>query len=380
MINQDQITLAQATDPWGNPVASDEESSLLMQQDSSVLDPWGQSSSEPIPPQDSVATAGSWLDGIEQAPEVQNTLAEPFAAPWFDMRAIINDFVAVVVRQTRDFFDITKQPVEWVLDFFAWLLSSGLHPLIFILLFALLCWQLSGWKLAIGAVVGLVFLGAMNVWDEAMITLALVLSALFFCLIIGIPLGILMSKSDRFAGFLRPVLDAMQTTPAFVYLVPVVMLFGIGRIPGVIVTIIFSVPPLIRLTNLGIRQVPDDLVEASRSFGASARQILWRVQLPLATPTIMAGVNQALMLSLSMVVIASMIAVPGLGLMVLRGIGRLDVGLATVGGLAIVILAILLDRMTQSLGREARERGTRHWYQTGPIGWSLSLLQTLKSK
>jgi len=171
----------------------------------------------------------------------------------------------------------------------------------------------------------------------------------------------------------------MQTTPAFVYLVPVVMLFGIGRVPGVIVTIIFAVPPLIRLTNLGIRQVPEDLIEASRAFGASSRQILYRVQMPLATPTIMAGVNQTLMLALSMVVIASMIAVPGLGLMVLRGIGRLDVGLATVGGIGIVILAIVLDRMTQALGQDARTRGTRHWYESGPAKWVTGLLKKRKT-
>ncbi|HEY5719764.1 MAG TPA: ABC transporter permease subunit, partial [Gammaproteobacteria bacterium] len=138
--------------------------------------------------------------------------------------------------------------------------------------------------------------------------------------------------------------------------------------PGVVVTIIFALPPLIRLCNLGIRQVPGDLVEAARSFGASPRQLLFKVQLPLAMPTIMAGVNQTLMLALSMVVIASMIAVGGLGQMVLRGIGRLDMGLATVGGIGIVLLAIILDRITQALGQDARSRPTRNWYQAGPVG------------
>ena len=158
----------------------------------------------------------------------------------------------------------------------------------------------------------------------------------------------------------------MQTTPAFVYLVPVVMLFGIGNVPGVIVTIIFALPPLVRLTNLGIRQVRPDLIEAARAYGASPWQMLTKVQLPLAMPSIMAGVNQSLMLSLSMVVIASMIAVGGLGQMVLRGIGRLDMGLATVGGLGIVLLAITLDRFTQALGQP--QRGSRHWWQRGPVG------------
>jgi glycine betaine/proline transport system permease protein len=167
-----------------------------------------------------------------------------------------------------------------------------------------------------------------------------------------------------------------------VYLVPIVMLFGIGNVPGVIVTIIFAVAPVIRLTNLGIRQVPADLIEASQSFGASERQMLFKVQLPLAMPTIMAGVNQTLMLSLSMVVIASMISVGGLGLMVLRGIGRLDIGLATVGGIGIVILAIILDRMTQSLGRSNRERGVGAWYTKGPVGlmMKLKIILTFKAK
>jgi len=153
----------------------------------------------------------------------------------------------------------------------------------------------------------------------------------------------------------------------------VVMLFGIGNVPGVIVTIVFALPPLVRLTTLGIRQVRPDLIEAARAYGASPWQLLTKVQLPLAMPSIMAGINQALMLSLSMVVIASMIAVGGLGQMVLRGIGRLDMGLATVGGLGIVLLAITLDRITQSLGQSSR--GARHWWQTGPAGMVWRLVQ-----
>ena len=172
-----------------------------------------------------------------------------------------------------------------------------------------------------------------------MVTLALVLTALLFCIVIGLPLGIWLARSPRAAKIIRQLLDAMQTTPAFVYLVPIVMLFGIGNV-----------------------------IEASRSFGASPRQMLFKVQLPLAMPTIMAGVNQTLMLALSMVVIASMIAVGGLGQMVLRGIGRLDMGLATVGGVGIVILAIILDRLTQAVGRDSRSRGNRRWYTTGPVG------------
>ncbi|MFA0677515.1 ABC transporter permease subunit, partial [Vibrio sp. 10N.222.51.A6] len=209
--------------------------------------------------------------------------------------------------------------------------------------------------------------------SEAMTTLSLVMTSVFFCLLIGLPMGIWLARSNTAAKFVRPILDAMQTTPAFVYLVPIVMLFGIGNVPGVVVTIIFALPPVVRLTILGIQQVPEELIEAGHSFGASKKQMLYRIQLPLALPTIMAGVNQTLMLSLSMVVIASMIAVGGLGQMVLRGIGRLDMGLAAVGGLGIVILAILLDRITQVLGVNAGNTKLR-WYHMGPVSLVLKAL------
>jgi glycine betaine/proline transport system permease protein len=237
-----------------------------------------------------------------------------------------------------------------------------------VIVMGLLAWEAGGRRLGIGAVISLIVVGLIGARAEAMVTLALVLTSVFFCLVIGLPTGIWLARSDRAAAAVRPALDAMQTTPAFVYLVPVVMLFGIDNVPGVVVTIIFALPPLIRLTNLGIRQVPADLVEAARSFGASKRQLLFKVQLPLAMPTIMAGVNQTLMLALSMVVIASMIAVGGLGQMVLRGIGRLDMGLATIGGVGIVLLAIILDRMTQAVGQSDRDKPTRHWYEAGPVG------------
>ena len=237
----------------------------------------------------------------------------------------------------------------------------------------LLAWQLAGARLAIGTLVSLLVLAVLGIWPETMVTLSLVLTSLFFCIVLGLPLGIWLANSDRAERFVRPVLDAMQTTPAFVYLVPVVMLFGIGNVPGVIVTIIFALAPLVRLTSLGIRQVRPDLVEAARAYGASPWQMLTKVQMPLAMPSIMAGINQSLMLSLSMVVIASMIAVGGLGLMVLRGIGRLDMGLATVGGLGIVILAILLDRITQTMGQS--DRKSLRWHQRGPVGLLRRLMQ-----
>ena len=178
--------------------------------------------------------------------------------------------------------------------------------------------------------------------------------------------GEVLIKNERIEKILRPFLDAMQTTPSFVYLIPIVMLFGVGNVPGIIVTIIFALPPLVRLTNLGMRQVPSDVVEATYAFGATEKQLLFKVKIPLALRTIMTGINQTLMMSLSMVVVASMIAVGGLGQMVLRGIGRLDIGQAAVGGVGIVLLAISLDRLTQAMGSSSRIRGTRHWYDRGP--------------
>ncbi len=277
----------------------------------------------------------------------------------------INQGLTWTVDHFRPAFQAVRAPVDATLGGVHALLT-GLPTLGMVAVVGLLAWQFAGRALALGAVVSLLLVAMLGIWQEAMVTLSLVLTSLAFCLVLGLPLGILLASSDRAQRLLRPALDAMQTTPAFVYLVPVVMLFGIGNVPGVVVTIVFALPPLVRLTNLGLRQVRPDLVEAARAYGASPVQMLWKVQLPLALPSIMAGVNQALMLSLSMVVIASMIAVGGLGQMVLRGIGRLDMGLATVGGLGIVLLAITLDRITQALGQP--KRGSRHWWQTGPVG------------
>ena len=283
----------------------------------------------------------------------------------------INDGLGWFVTHFRPAFQALRQPVDALLGGVE---AALLYPptLVMIGLLSLLAWQIAGGRLAVATLASLLGLGLLGIWGESMTTLSLVLTALFFCVLIGLPLGIWLARSDRANQLVRPLLDAMQTTPAFVYLVPVVMLFGIGNVPGVIVTIIFALPPLVRLTNLGIRQVRPDLIEAAQAYGASPWQLLTRVQLPLAMPSIMAGINQALMLSLSMVVIASMIAVGGLGLMVLRGIGRLDMGLATVGGLGIVILAIVLDRLTQALTRT--ERHGAAWHQRGPIGLLRRLL------
>ena len=266
------------------------------------------------------------------------------------MEQWIGDFIQWLTTNYRSVFQGIKVPVEVVLDniqfFLVWL-----HPVVFLFLFGLLAWRIAGWRVAMFSFVGMVFLGYLGVWQQAMVTLAMVLSALVFCTIVGIPMGVLAARNNTCETIIRPVLDVMQTIPTFAYLVPVVMLFSIGNVSGVIATIIFSLPPLIRLTNLGIRQVPQDLVEASIAFGSTPWQTLKDVQFPLALPTIMAGLNQTLMLSLSMVVIASMIGAKGLGDPVRSGINNLQPGLAAVGGVGIVMLAIILDRITQSLAQ-----------------------------
>lgn len=300
------------------------------------------------------------------------SILDPFQAMTIPLGDWVESTLNYLVHNYRGFFRAVRWPIDQVLGGIEYTLQS-IPPTIGILLSSLLGWQLAGPRMGWLCAVTLSLLGVIGVWSESMTTLALVLTSVFFCAVIGIPLGILCSRSDRLERMVRPALDAMQTLPAFVYLVPVVMLFGIGNVPGVLVTIVFAVPPLVRLTNLGIRQVPEDKIEAARAFGCTRRQMLMRVQLPLATSTIMAGVNQTLMLSLSMVVIASMISVGGLGQMVLRGIGRLDMGLATVGGIGLVLLAIFLDRLTQALGERTRSDPSLHWYHSGPVGLLLRL-------
>ncbi len=204
----------------------------------------------------------------------------------------------------------------------------------------------------------MLFIGGFGLWDLAMQTLAIVCGSVFVSLLVGIPLGILMAWNSTVESLVRPVLDAMQTMPSFVYLVPAMMFFGLGKVPALFATTIYAVPPIIRLTNLGLRQVPADVVEAGRAFGSTRLQILFKIQMPLATPTIMAGVNQTTMMALAMVVIASMIGARGVGEEVLIALGRLNVGQAFEAGVSIVILAIVLDRILQGFGKQ-REFGHR---------------------
>ena len=255
-----------------------------------------------------------------------------------------------LVEGYRWFFQGLKWPVEVTLTG----IEHGLqvvHPLLVVALFAFVAWRASGVKLAVMTIATLVLIGMLGHWEDTMTTLAMVFSSVVFCTIVGIPLGIIAGRNDKFEGYLRPVLDAMQTTPAFVYLVPIVMLFSIGNVAGVLATIVFALPPIIRLTSLGIRQVHPELVEAALAFGATNWQVLRKVQIPLALPTIMAGLNQTIMMALSMVVIAALIGAGGLGAPVILGLNTLDIGLATIGGLGIVLLAIILDRITQAMGK-----------------------------
>lgn len=262
----------------------------------------------------------------------------------------ITVFVDFLMDHGQDLFDL----ISLALDS----LTFGIEELLFlapaellIALFTAFSWWRGSLRFAIFTAASLVLIVGMDLWMETIETLALVIAATLISLAIGVPLGILAAAKDWAERLIRPVLDLMQTMPAFVYLIPSVMFFGLGKVPGVVATIVFAMPPAVRLTNLGIRQVPKELVEAGLAFGCSSWQLLTKVQLPAARPSIMAGINQTIMLALSMVVIASMIGAGGLGDTVLRGIQRLDVGLGFEGGIAVVILAIILDRLTQSFGK-----------------------------
>ncbi|TIO26756.1 ABC transporter permease subunit [Mesorhizobium sp.] len=299
-------------------------------------------------------------------------LFDPFASIDIPIQEWVNNGMAWVAANYREVFQSIKIPFQLLLNAVEQALLSC-PPTVLLVVVGLVAWQTGGAGVAVAVVVPLIVIGLIGMWIEAMTTLSLVLSCVLACLIIGIPLGILMSRSDKIQAGMRPVLDLMQTIPSFVYLVPVVMLFGIGKVPGAIVTMVYALPPVIRLTNFGIREVSADLVEAARAFGANDWQVLVKVQLPQARPAIMTGVNQTIMLALSMVVVSSMISVPGLGQMVLSGIGRLDLGQATVGGIGIVMLAIAIDRLSQSFAQTTRQRAG----VTGPGSRPLAILSFL---
>ncbi len=287
----------------------------------------------------------SMIGVIDKAlrPSTYGTLPLEDWVEWFVKDWLVPNF--------RPVFRSAQWPIDQVLQGLDTLLQS-VPFFIMVIIIALLALRFTSRGVTVFTIVALLLLEVLGIWPETMTTLAMTLTAVFFCAIIGIPLGIAAAASDRFESILRPILDIMQTIPPFVYLVPIVMLFGVGVVPGVIATIIFALPPIIRLTNLGIRQVRSEVVEAGYAFGATPREVLLDIQIPMAMRTIMAGLNQTLMLALSMAVIAALIGAGGLGLTVYTGLGRLDVGRAFLGGLGIVLLAIILDRITQGLGRQ----------------------------
>jgi len=250
--------------------------------------------------------------------------------------------------EQRPLFKKISAPIDTVLNSLDSLLNFIPFPII-LFIFIFFAFKTNGLKFAIFSFISLLFIDLVDLWSESMTTLAMIFTAVLFCMLIGIPLGIIASRSNTFEIILRPILDIMQTIPSFVYLIPVVMLFGVGLTPGVVATIIFALPPIIRLTNLGIRQVGKGFKEAGSSLGLTKFLILIKIEIPLSLKTIMAGVNQTLMLALSMVVIAALIGAGGLGLTVYIALGRLDVGSAVIGGTGIVILAIILDRITQKI-------------------------------
>lgn len=275
-----------------------------------------------------------------------NSFPEFVSIPLADWIDAIMDWL---LTQFGGFFDAIGHVLLMVLlyieRFFLWL-----PWWLVIVLVGVISWRIMRkWWMGLGMAALLVLIGSFGYWKLAMMTLGLTTAAVVVSLAVGIPVGITMAKSDFVESIVRPILDAMQTMPSFVYLIPALMLFGLGKVPALFATLIYSVPPVIRLTNVGIRQVSEEVIEAARAFGASSRQILFEVQIPLAVPSIMLGINQTTMMALAMVVIASMIGARGLGLEVLLAINRIEVGRGFEAGISIVFLAIIIDRITHAL-------------------------------
>lgn len=272
------------------------------------------------------------------------------------LRRAIDDGLNWVVRNWGDGFETAAYPLLMLLKAIEDLLIATPWWLIVAILTGIAWLASRSWKLPLIVLFSLLFLGVMELWKDAMTTMALMLAATITAIVISIPVGVSMSRSSRVRQLITPVLDLMQTLPGFVYLIPTVMIFGPGKIPALIATVVYAAPPLVRLTDLGLRSVDPAVMEASRAFGTNPTQRLFGVQIPLALPTILAGINQTTMMALSMVVIASMIGAGGLGYQVLQGIGRLEVSRGLFAGLGIVALAIVFDRITQSFGKQLQGR------------------------
>jgi len=275
------------------------------------------------------------------------------------LRIPFGDAVAVVVdwvtTHLGGFFSVIRAIVTFFYEWVEYFLSAPPFWAVVVVI-AALAFVAKGWKFGLGTAAGLLFIGTLGQWENAMSTLALVLVAGAVAIVLSIPLGVLAAKSDLASQIIRPVLDFMQTTPAFVYLIPALLLFRIGVVPGIVATVVFAMAPGVRLTELGIRGVDKEVVEAGHAFGSSPWRILRQIQLPLAKPSIMAGVNQVIMLSLSMVVIAGMVGAGGLGGDIVASLNRIDIALGAEAGISVVVLAIILDRMTAALGADRRAR------------------------
>ncbi len=274
-----------------------------------------------------------------------------------DIRLPIGDWVEGVVDFVTTYltvvFDVIRSVFLALYDAVDWVLATPPWWAIVLVVVAVAVYA-RGWRFGAGTLAGLLVIVTVDQWDNAMDTLALTLVAAFIAVLISIPLGIWAARSSTVSAIVRPILDFLQTMPAFVYLIPALILFRVGVVPGIVATIAFALAPGVRLTELGIRGVDAEVVVAGHAFGSSPRRILRQIQLPLALPTIMAGVNQVIMLALSMVVIASMVGAPGLGRDIIQSLNRIDVGLGFEAGLSVVILAILLDRLTSTLGSGRR--------------------------
>lgn len=273
--------------------------------------------------------------------------------PRIPLASWIDNFLDWLIATFGTVFDGVTTLLEGIVD--GIVAGLGFIPsIIFAVLFALLAWRISTRNIAIFSLIGLLIIDYLGYWDPMLQMLALVLTSVIISIVVGIPIGIWSSQNETVRKIVTPILDFMQTMPAFVYLLPAIFFFNIGVVPGVVASVIFSMPPTIRLTTLGIRQVPEDLIEATEAFGSTTWQKLAKVEIPLAMPTIMAGINQSIMLALSMVVIASMVGAPGLGVEVYRAVTQLKTGVGVEAGLAIVIVAIILDRITQHAGTKKR--------------------------
>ncbi|WP_117192669.1 ABC transporter permease [Rhizobium terrae] len=272
-----------------------------------------------------------------------------------DARKVIDDGFKGLVREYAGLIDVVTQPLQWFLNYLERLFTSSPWIVVLAVMLVIVYFASRSMRITIGTVVGMLLIGVMGLWADTMVTLAIVTVATLIAIVIGLPIGILMARSDRIQGAVNPILDVMQTLPSFVYLIPVVVIFGIGKVPGLIAVVIYAVPPMIRLTNLGIRLVDAEVLEAADAFGSSPGQKLWNVQIPLALPTIMAGINQTIMMSLAMVVVASMVGVGGLGKNTLQAINNQFFTFGFMNGFALVAIAIIFDRASQAFGKRLQK-------------------------